>query len=69
MEKGVELVISKGRTIPQKIMKCIKCGKAVVNSDEYERVRKELNPSLFSRIKSLFHISPEFVEISKGKIL
>ena len=27
MEKGVELIISKGRTIPQEIIKCNKCGK------------------------------------------
>lgn len=69
MEKGVELIISKGRTIPQEIIKCNKCGKAVVSANEYERVRKELHPSLFSRIKGLFHLNPEFIEISKGKIL
>lgn len=69
MKKGVELVISKGRTIPQEIMKCVKCGKAVVSSDEYERVRKELHPSLFSRIKNLFKIDTKFVDISEGRII
>ena len=69
MEKGVELIISKGRTIPQEIMKCKKCGKAIVSSDEYERVRKELHPSIFSRVKNLCKVNPEFVDISKGKVL
>ena len=69
MEKGVELIISKGRTIPQEIMKCKKCGKAIVSSDEYERVRKELHPSIFSRVKNLFKVNTEFVDISKGKVL
>lgn len=40
--------ISKGRTIPQKITRCNKCGRAIVSSDEYEKVRKELHPSFLS---------------------
>jgi uncharacterized Zn finger protein len=69
MEKGVELIISRGKTIPQEIMKCTECGKGVVNADEYERVRKELHPSLFSRIKNIFKIDTEVVEIFKGRVL
>ena len=69
MEKGVELVISKSKIIPQETMKCNSCGKAIVSADEYEKVRKELHPSIFSRIKSLFKVHTEFVDISKGKIL
>ena len=34
-EKGVELIISRGKTIPQEVIKCIKCGKSIVSSDEY----------------------------------
>ncbi|MCX6706897.1 MAG: hypothetical protein NT001_02030 [Candidatus Woesearchaeota archaeon] len=69
MEKSIELIISKGRTIPQKIARCNKCGKAIVSSDEYEKVRKELHPSLLSRVRNLFKINPEFVDISKGRML
>ena len=69
MEKGVELIISKGKTIPQKILKCKKCGKAIVSADEYDRVRKELHPSILTRIKNLFKVDTEFVELFKGKVL
>lgn len=69
MEKGVELIISKGKTIPQEIMKCKKCGNVIVSSDEYERVRKELHPSIFGRIKNLFKVDTELVELFKGKVL
>ena len=69
MEKAVELVISNGKTIPQEIMKCVKCGKATVSSDEYERVRKELHPSILAMIKGLFKMNTKLIEISKGKIL
>jgi len=69
MEKSTDLIVSKGRNITQAIMKCSKCGKGIVSSDEYERVRKELHPSIFSRIKNMFKSSAEFAEISKGKVL
>jgi len=69
MEEGVELIIFRGKTIPQTVKKCKECGKAIVSANEYERVRRELNPSIFSRIKNLFKFDKEFVEISKGKIL
>jgi hypothetical protein len=69
MEEGVEFIISKGKTIPQKIKKCTKCGKAIVSADEYERIRKELHPSILARIKNFFKSDTEFVDIFKGKIL
>jgi len=69
MENGVELIINKGKTIPQKIMKCVKCDNGVVSSGEYERVRKELHPSIVSRIKNFFKVDINFVEIFKGKVL
>lgn len=69
MEEGVELIIHKGRTIPQTVKKCSKCGKAIVSANEYERVRKELHPSLFDRIRKLFKVDAKFVDIAKGRIL
>lgn len=54
MEESIELIIIKGRTIPQIINKCVKCGKAVASIDEYEKVRKEIHPSFTERIKKLF---------------
>jgi len=70
MEKCVELIIVKGKTVPQTVKKCSKCNTAVVDIDEYERVRKELHPSFAHRIKTLFKgNSTQFVEILKGKVL
>jgi len=59
MEKGVELIISKGKTIPQKIMKCNKCGKAIVSSDEYEKVRKEYFKNYDKLVKDIGVINNE----------
>lgn len=53
MEEGVELIIYKRKTLSQQVMKCIKCGKAVVSPKEYECIRKELQPSIVNRIKSI----------------
>ena len=69
MENGVQLIISNGKTIPQKILKCCKCGKAIVSSDEYEKIRRELHPSIFTRIKNIFNGNTEFVDVFKGKVL
>ena len=69
MEEGVELIISKGKTIPQQVMKCTECGKAIVSSDEYEKVRKQIHPSIFARIKNLFCAETEVVDIFKGRVL
>lgn len=69
MEEGVELIIYKGKTISQQVMKCVKCGKAVVSPEEYERIRKELHPSIASRIKNLFKHNIKFISIAKGKVL
>ena len=44
MEEGVELIISKGKTIPQNVKRCAKCGNTIVSIDEYEKARKELHP-------------------------
>ncbi|MBS3163392.1 DUF4042 domain-containing protein [Candidatus Woesearchaeota archaeon] len=69
MEEGIELIIYNGKTLSQQVMKCVKCGKAVVSSEEYERIRKELHPSIINRIKSLFKNNIEFISIAKGKVL
>ncbi len=69
MEESVELIICNGRTIPQNVRKCVKCGKAIVSIDEYERTRQEMNPSLLARFKGLFKANTKFVNVSKGKVL
>lgn len=56
MKESIELIIIKDRTIPQITNKCVKCGKAVVSIDEYEKVRKAIHPSLIERIKKYFTI-------------
>lgn len=69
MEDAVELIIVKGKTIPQQIKKCNKCGEGIVSINEYERVRRELHPNIFTRIKDCFKVDPEVVELFKGKVL
>ena len=69
MENHVELIINKGKTIPQEVQKCRKCGTTVVHINEYERVRKQIHPSFLNRIKSVFSNKIEITDINKGKIL
>ncbi len=70
LERNTELIIHNGKTIPQKILKCAKCGTSVTHIDDYEKTRKQIHPTFMERIKNLFSIGKtDFVELSKGKIL
>lgn len=69
VKDSIELIIIKGKTIPQSIKKCDKCGKATVSFNEYEEVRKKIHPSIFTRIKNFFKTDFKFVDIHKGKLL
>jgi hypothetical protein len=69
MKEDIALVVHNGKTIPEKVQKCCHCGESIVSAKEYERVRKELHPSLFNRVRNLFKNNVELVELSKGKIL
>lgn len=51
MKKDTELITCNGKTISQNVKRCVKCHEFIVSIDEYERVRKELYPSLLTRIK------------------
>ena len=70
LERNTELIIHKGKTIPQKTLKCVKCGAVVTHIDDYEKTRKKIRPSFLERIKNLISSTKtEFVELSKGKVL
>lgn len=69
LEESVDLLVHKGKTIPQRIQRCIKCGKSVVHINEYEKIRSQLHPSFTKRIKGIFSSKTEFVDILKGKLL
>lgn len=70
LEQNTELIINNGKTIPQKILKCVKCGTAVTHIDDYEKTRKQIHPSFIERIKNLiFGSKTDFVELTKGKVL
>jgi uncharacterized Zn finger protein len=70
LEQHVELIIHEGKTIPQNVMKCVKCGTTITHIDDYEKTRKQMHPSLVRRIKSyIFGGTAEFVDLSKGKVL
>ena len=69
LEPGVELVIHNGKTSTLNVLKCIKCGKASSHIDEYERVRREIHPTIIERIKSLFSTTVKTVDLFKGRML
>ncbi len=70
LEENTELIIHNGKTIPQKILKCVKCGTSVTHIDDYEKTRKQLHPSFTERIKNLiFGGKTDFIDLSKGKVL
>jgi uncharacterized Zn finger protein len=69
MEEHVELVIHNGKTVPQQVQKCRKCGATITHIDEYEKVRKQIHPSFFNRVKECFSKKIELVDTSKGKLL
>lgn len=69
LEESVELILHKGRTIPQRVQRCSKCGKSIVHIDEYDKVRSQLHPSFITKVKEAFSSKTEFVDILKGKLL
>ena len=70
LEQHVELIIHNGKTIPQNVFKCVKCGTTITHIDEYEKTRKKIHPSFIKRIKDLvFSGKTDIVDVSKGRIL
>ncbi|MDP2749236.1 MAG: hypothetical protein Q8O89_00205 [Nanoarchaeota archaeon] len=65
-----DLIVKDGRSYPVEVELCNRCGKTFYTLEEAERVKKELYPSLSSRIKRLFS-SQKNVELSvmRGKVL
>lgn len=53
LEQHVELIVHNGKTIPQNVLSCVKCGTAITHINEYEKTRKLLHLSFMRRIKSL----------------
>lgn len=64
-----DIVISKGKSVPINVQECNKCGEAFSSLKETERVRKELHPSLWTRLKNCFTSPTTEIEIFKGKVL
>lgn len=69
LEQYTELIIYNGKAVPQRILKCMKCGKAVTHIDDYEKTRKQIHPSFIERIRGFFGNKTYFVDLSKGKVL
>lgn len=70
MEESVDLVIHNGKTYTQRVMKCKHCGNSVVPIDEYEKIRKEIYPSLLTKLKSFFKSGDtKVVDLFDGKLL
>lgn len=60
------MFVYKGKTYTHKVIK--KDGFWVVDGKEYERVRKEMHPSLWQRMKNLVNGQTE-TDLTKGKLL
>ena len=69
LEQHMELIIHNGKTVPQRILRCMKCGKAVTHIDDYEKTRKQIHPSFIGRIRGFFGNKTYFIDLSKGKVL
>ena len=64
-----DIVMSKGKSVPIHVRECTECGETFSSLKEAERVRKELNPSLWSKIKNCFSSPTTEIEFFKGKVL
>lgn len=64
-----DIVISKGKSIPIHVRECNKCGESFSSLKETERVRKELHPSIWTKIKNCFISPTSEIEFFKGKVL
>lgn len=51
------------------VKQCNECGHSFSNLYEVERLRKEMNPNIIRRIKSLFSNEIETLSFFKGRIL
>ena len=69
LEDSKKLIIKKGKTFTMNVKQCIKCGHSFSNLYEIERVRKEINPTMIQRIKSLFSRDIESLSFFRGKVL
>lgn len=54
LEETKELVFYKGKSVVANVKKCKGCGMSFFSPDEVERIRLELNPTLWERIERLF---------------
>ncbi|MBU0627797.1 MAG: hypothetical protein KKC75_01285 [Nanoarchaeota archaeon] len=64
-----DIVMSGGKSIPIEVLECKKCGETFSSLKEAERVRKELHPSLWAKIKGCFISPTHEIEFFKGKVL
>lgn len=65
-----DLVIKNGKSFPLKVEMCSKCGETFSTLEETMRVKKEMHPSLFHKIKSFF-CGSDNTELSfmRGRVL
>jgi len=69
-----DIVLHKGKTHTINVMKCVKCGETTSDFFELKRVRKEIMPTFFEKIKNILHLShgdneTEVLNFSKGRVL
>jgi len=69
LEDSKKLIIKNGRSSTINIEQCAKCGHSFSNL--YERVRKELNPTILDKIKGFFNNPSRIESLSffRGKVL
>lgn len=65
-----DIVMSGGKSVPINVQECKKCGETFSSLKEAEKVRKELHPSFWEKIKNLFvPSSTKEIGFFKGKVL
>ena len=64
-----DITLSNGKSITINVMECEKCGESFSTLKEVERVRKELHPAFWEKIKNFFTSPHGDVDFLKGKVL
>ena len=71
LEGSKKLITKKGRSAILNVEQCTKCGHSFSTPEESERVRKELNPSIWDKIRNFFYTTNKIESLSffRGKVL
>ncbi len=64
-----KIVTKNNKIYTMNVRQCTECGHSFSNLYEVERLRKEINPTITQRVRSLFSKDIEVLSFFKGRIL